>query len=189
MKNLWNSKAVNWLILLASAAAGAFLSLQKDHPAFHTHLIAHALIVVFAIEKILADKPTTVADAVKDVLGKTPPAAAFALAMLSTWMAIPGCVPKPTPDGGAPTPTTTFEFCTTDALKSAGANLLGQVANAVATGDYEAELAKLVATFGAAEVKCSVELFVNETQRKASADKLAATEVTNAKTWLAKQKP
>lgn len=190
MKNLWNNKAVNWLILIASGAVGAAISLQHDHPAFHAHLVANALVVLYALEKILAAKPTTVEDAVKDALAKGPPAAALLLVFL---LPLSGC-PKPAPapgtpgaaDGG-PTAGGAFSACTTDAIKTTAEGLLGKIANALATGDYVGQLAQLGVDFGTAEVKCAVQLAVDSLHRKASADPLAATQLSHGNAWLKTQ--
>jgi hypothetical protein len=190
MKNFWNSKAVNILMLIATVAGGALMSLQHDHAAFHTHLIANALVAVYALEKLFADKPTTVEDVIKDVLAKTPPAAMLLLALL---LPISGC-PKPIPgpngpdaaDGG-PTAGGAFSACTSDAIKTTAQGLLGKIANALATGDYVGQLAQLGIDFGTAEVKCAVQLAVASFQRKAAADPLAGTQLSHGNAWLKMQ--
>jgi hypothetical protein len=184
MKNLWNSKAAHVLILVASV--------QHDHPAFHAHLIANALVAVYALEKILTDKPTTVAGAVKDVLDKAPPAAVLLLAMLLPLSGCPKPVPGPnTPDAAdaaaGPTAGGAFSACTTDAIKTTAQGLLGKVANALATGDYVTQLAQLGIDFGTAEVKCAVQLAVDSLHRKASADPLAGTQLSHGNAWLKMQ--
>jgi hypothetical protein len=190
MKNFWNSKAVNIIILIATAAGGALLSLQHDHPAFHTHLIANALVAVYALEKLLTAKPTTIDEAVKDVLAKTPPAAVLLLAVLLSLSGCPKPVPGPnTPDAadGGPTAGGAFSACTTDAIKTTAQGLLGKVANALATGDYVGQLAQLTTEFGVAEVKCAVQLAVASFQRKAAADPLAGTQLSHGNAWLKMQ--
>lgn len=197
MKNLWNSKAVNIILLVASVVTGALLSLQTDHPAFHTHLIAHALVAVYALEKILKDKPATVEEAVADVLGKKnpPPSgpSAAAVLLLAAFLPLSGC-PKPSPTPNTPdaadagstvTPGGAFSACTSDAVKATAKGLLGKVATAVATGNYVGQLAQLMGEFGEAEVTCAVQLFVDSLHRKAAFDSLARAQLTNSNAWLA----
>ena len=197
MSKLWNSKVAQFLLAFVVLVMGVLMSVNAKDPDFwnaHKHWLVIALALATDLHVLLTKKPTTVGEAVKDVLDTKkappvagpPPAAIVVLGLIV--LAAYACALTPTPAPGTPTaPSTTFKYCTTDALKAAGANLLGDVANAVATDDYVAELEKLVAQFGAAEVKCAVELFVNSTFRKASADKLAATEVSRAQDWLSTQ--
>lgn len=82
-------------------------------------------------------------------------------------------------------PVATFDNCSSAAGQAAASGLLGQVTTALATGDYEAELAKLVATYGAAEVICAVQLAVAELQKKAASnDPLVGVELTNGNAYL-----
>lgn len=90
------------------------------------------------------------------------------------------------PPGSPPTPVSTFDTCSSTALKTAAEGILGQVTTALATGDYEAELAILAAKYTTAEVICAVQLAVDEFKAKAAAgtDKLAATELANGQAYL-----
>ena len=90
-------------------------------------------------------------------------------------------------------PVSTFDNCSSAAGQAAATSILGAVTTALATGDYEAELAKLVATYGAAEVICAVQLAVAELQKQFDAapsasevDPLVASELTHGKAYLAK---
>lgn len=91
------------------------------------------------------------------------------------------------PPGTPATPVTTFDACSTAALTTASEGILGEVTTALATGDYEAELAILATKYTVAEVTCAVQLAVTELQTKAAAgtDKLAATELANGQAYLA----
>jgi hypothetical protein len=108
---------------------------------------------------------------------------------------VSGC-PKPIPgpntpdaaDGGSVvTPGGAFSACTSDAVKKTAEGLLGKVATALATGDYTAQITSLVNQFGAAEVKCAVQLFVDSLTRKAKVDQLAAQQLANGNAWLKAQ--
>ena len=90
-------------------------------------------------------------------------------------------------------PVSTFDNCSSAAGQAAATSILGAVTTALATGDYEAELAKLAATYGVAEVICAVQLAVAELQKKvegaASAsevDPLVSTELTHGNAYLTK---
>lgn len=109
--------------------------------------------------------------------------AAFLLALLSVSMAVPACHPSPNPT----TPGGAFVDCTRAAVKDSAQGLLGNVATALATGDYAAELAKLIGRFGRDEVTCAVQFFVDSLHRKAAYDALAATELKNGEAWLKAQ--
>lgn len=83
-------------------------------------------------------------------------------------------------------PVSTFDNCSTAAGKAAAEGILGAVTTALATDDYEAELAKLAAKYGAAEVICAVQLAVAELQKKAASnDSLVGVELTNGQQYLA----
>lgn len=90
---------------------------------------------------------------------------------------------------GTPTPIGTFDACSDTALKTAAEGILGQIATALSTGDYEAQLAILVGQTSAAEVLCGVQLAVNEFTSKAAVDSLAAFELANGKSYLAAHEP
>jgi hypothetical protein len=198
MQAFWNSKIAQWCLAILTVLIGGLLTLQSKDPATweaNKHWFPVALALLVQLDTIARKKPKTIEEAVEDVLtakkdppaGKLPPAAGLLFALA---LGVQACVATNTPPPNTPTtPTQTFEFCTTDALKAAGSNLLGDIANAVATGGYIQALEDLSVKFGAAEVKCAVELFIDSTLRKADADQLAATEVARAHSWLSTQKP
>lgn len=93
------------------------------------------------------------------------------------------------PPGTPATPVSTFYACSDTAMKTAANGILGAVATALATGNPEAALATLAASTSAAEVLCGVQLVVAELQTKASADKLAATELANGEAYLKAHAP
>lgn len=198
MQAFWNSKIAQWCIAILTVLTGGLMTLQSKDPATweaNKHWLLIALAGIVKLETITSKKPKTVEEALEDVLAakKDPPSVPPAAVLLLLFVAALGplaCALTPTPAPGTPTtPTQTFEFCTTDALKAAGSNLLGDIANAVATDGYVQALEDLSVKFGVAEVKCAVELFVNSTLRKAGADKLAATEVSRANSWLSTKSP
>lgn len=87
---------------------------------------------------------------------------------------------------GGTGPVATFDKCSSQAGQDAAKSILGAVTTALATGDYEAQLALLVAKYGSAEVICAVQLAVSELQKKAaSGDKLIGTELANGQAYLA----
>lgn len=96
-----------------------------------------------------------------------------------------------TVDGGT-SPGTTFKNCSSQAAEQAAQGILGAVTQALATGNYVAALAGLVAQYGAAEVACAVELAVNELEKRVEAtpstqavDPVLLTQISNGKSWLA----
>jgi hypothetical protein len=93
----------------------------------------------------------------------------------------------PSSDAG-PSVGSKFAHCTTDAIKAAGQRLLPDIANAVATSNYETAIADLLTHFTSDEVKCGIELFIDSMSRKAAADPLAASELQRAQAWLAAHK-
>ena len=121
----------------------------------------------------------------------------FLLALLSVFMAVPACgtggTPPPT-NPGTPSPGTTFTNCTEDAGRAVAQQLVPQVLQALATGNYVGALATLATQFGTAEVVCAVQLAVGELQQRldntpstAAPDPLVVTQMANAKAWLALQ--
>lgn len=108
-------------------------------------------------------------------------------AALVFFLALAGCAT--TNSNGTPTPIGTFDACSDTALKTAAEGILGQIATALSTGDYEAQLAILVGQTSAAEVLCGVQLAVNEFGAKAAVDSLAAFELANGKSYLAAHTP
>jgi hypothetical protein len=83
-------------------------------------------------------------------------------------------------------PVSTFDNCSTAAGQAAATSILGAVTTALATSDYEAQLALLAAKYTAAEVVCAVQLAVAELQKKAeSNDPLVGVELTNGQAYLA----
>lgn len=82
-------------------------------------------------------------------------------------------------------PVATFDNCSSDAGQAAAKSILGAVTTALATSDYEAQLALLAAKYTAAEVVCAVQLAVAELQKKAASDdKLIGVELTNGQAYL-----
>lgn len=117
----------------------------------------------------------------------------FLLALLSVFMAVPACTTTGTPTPTNPgSPGTTFTNCSDAAGQAAAQQIVPQVIQALATGNYVGALATLAATYGQAEVVCAVQLAVNEIQTRldhtpaASApDPLLVTEHANGTAWLA----
>jgi len=87
-------------------------------------------------------------------------------------------------DAGAIDAPQTFADCTTDNVKSIALGIQGDIANALASNDYEAEIATLVAKFTIGEVKCALEIFVGSNARKADADALMRLQISRANSWL-----
>lgn len=90
-------------------------------------------------------------------------------------------------------PVATFDNCSSAAGQAAATSILGAVTTALATGDYEAQLAILAAKYTAAEVVCAVQLAVAELQKKADAapstsevDPLVASELAHGNAYLVK---
>lgn len=90
-------------------------------------------------------------------------------------------------------PVATFDNCSSTAGQAAATSILGAVTTALATGDYEAQLAILAAKYTTAEVVCAVQLAVAELQKKADAaastsevDPLVASELANGNAYLVK---
>lgn len=99
--------------------------------------------------------------------------------------AVFGCSPATTarPSDGT-TPVQRFKACTTDSVKDKASHLLDDVASAVATGDYDAQLKSLATRETMDVAKCAVDLFIDSmTGRKAEADELAAVELARAQAW------
>ena len=117
----------------------------------------------------------------------------FLLALLSVFMAVPACTTTGTPTPTNPgSPGTIFKNCSSQAAEQAAQEILGAVTQAIATANYVAALAGLVAQYGAAEVACAVELAVNELQKRVDAtpaaqavDPVLLTSIANGKSWLA----
>ena len=121
----------------------------------------------------------------------------FLLALLSVFVAVPGCAltgtPTPTNPGTPPNnPGTTFTNCSDAAGQAVAQQIVPQVIQALATGNYVGALATLATQYGQAEVVCAVQLAVNEIQTRldhtptASApDPLLLTEHANGTAWLA----
>jgi len=86
--------------------------------------------------------------------------------------------------GGA-TPTQVFGTCSTDALKKTGESLIGRITTALATGDYEAEVAKLLTSYTAAEIGCAIDLVASEFTKKAARTNDTETQVVlvHARAW------
>lgn len=84
----------------------------------------------------------------------------------------------PVADGG-------FDYCTDKNVQSVASGLQGDIASALATSDYEAAIAELIAKFTAGEVKCAIQIFIGGSSRKASADQLVAQEISRGKAYLA----
>lgn len=89
-----------------------------------------------------------------------------------------------TSDASAPSPVGAFVHCTTDAVTATGQRLLPDVANALVTESYEAAIADLLLHFLPDEVKCGIELFLDSTLRKASADRNVAEQVRRGRAYL-----
>lgn len=90
-------------------------------------------------------------------------------------------------------PVATFDNCSSAAGQAAATGILGAVTTALATGDYEAELAILAAKYTAAEVICAVQLAVAELKKKVEAapsasevDPLVASELSHGNAYLTK---
>jgi hypothetical protein len=88
-------------------------------------------------------------------------------------------------------PVATFDNCSSAAGQAAATSILGAVTTALATGDYEAQLALLAAKYSAAEVICAVQLAVSELQKKVDAapsasqvDPLVASELAHGNAYL-----
>lgn len=116
----------------------------------------------------------------------------FLLALLSV-SAVPACA-----TGGTPTPTnpgspgTTFTNCTEDAGKAVAQQIVPQVLQALATGNYVGALATLATQFGTAEVICAVQLAEAELKQRldntpttAAPDPLLVQQHDRAQAWLA----
>lgn len=78
-----------------------------------------------------------------------------------------------------------FGACTTNVLETAGKALLGDLTAVFAQADYEAEVAKLAAQSGTAEVACGVDLLIAELGQKKSLTKASSVVLTNAKAYRA----
>jgi hypothetical protein len=78
-----------------------------------------------------------------------------------------------------------FGACTTQTLETAGKNILNDIAAVFATGNYEAEVAKLIGEVGFAEVQCGIDLYIAEMSAKKSLTKIGATSLANAKAYRA----
>ena len=77
-----------------------------------------------------------------------------------------------------------FVDCTTDAIKNIATGIQGDIADALISGNYEGELAALVAKFTVGEVKCAIEMWVGGNARKA-ADPTTKLMLSRGNTWLA----
>lgn len=95
-----------------------------------------------------------------------------------------GCYATTPRKSDGTTPVQRFSTCTTDTIKNTASHLQDDVASAVASADYKAQLANLAASVGWNEAKCAVDLFIDSiTGRKASADPLAAQQLERAQAW------
>lgn len=107
------------------------------------------------------------------------------LALLSVYMAVPGCATTSTPDGGTPSPTQVFGTCSTAAIKTVGESLVGAVTTAMATGNPGAAVAALLGKYTADEIGCGVDLVVSLYTKKASRTNDTETQVVlaHAQAW------
>lgn len=78
-----------------------------------------------------------------------------------------------------------FGACSTQDLEAAGKNLINDLASAFASGDYEAEVAKLIGEVGFAEVQCGIDLYIAEMSAKKSLTAIGAKALANAKAYRA----
>jgi len=113
------------------------------------------------------------------------------LALIAVFMAIPACATTGSTDGGT-SPGTAFKNCSSQAAEQAAEQILGDVTQALATGNYLTILASLATQYGAAEVACAVELAINELQKRVDAtpttqavDPVLLTQISNGKSYLA----
>jgi hypothetical protein len=119
------------------------------------------------------------------------------LALLSVFMAVPGCATMlgkpPAPVASpAPTPAQGLERCATDAIKKEASQILGLVASDLASTSFvtslnelaNQEIGKVAGATGLDIVACAAELFVDATDKKASADQAVSTEVGRARDWV-----
>ena len=77
-----------------------------------------------------------------------------------------------------------FKSCTTQNVKDIASGIQGDIADALASNDYEGELAKLVAKFTVGEVKCAIEIWLSGNSRKAQADAMMRLQLSRGNTWL-----
>ncbi len=80
--------------------------------------------------------------------------------------------------------------CSAEATRATALQLMPAVATALATGDWEAELLKLVAKWGEAATDCAVQRVTRNAEQdtKASAsDRLAPVRAKNGHAWLTKR--
>jgi len=80
---------------------------------------------------------------------------------------------------------TAFGACTTQALETAGKNLINDIAAVFATSGYEAEAIKLIAEVGNDEFQCGVDLYIAEMRAKKSLTKIGTAALANAKAYRA----
>jgi hypothetical protein len=112
------------------------------------------------------------------------------LALLSgCWLTKPPPISPTAPDGGFADASAgqTFVDCSEAALHAGALGILPAVETALALGDYEVELAKLVGAVGLAEVECAVSwvVAIAEQQRAQTADSLEVTKVSHGRAWQA----
>jgi len=93
------------------------------------------------------------------------------LALLAVFLALPTCAHV----------TPVVKDCGAETV----AGLLGAVNNALATGDYEAELAKLIGQFGECAIVAAVKQIAGDSAVNAQVDTLEAQKQQRAKAWLA----
>lgn len=115
----------------------------------------------------------------------------FALALVLSATAAVGCsgcatgvTPTPTTPGTPPS-TQIFGNCSSDAIRTSAEGIFGDVTTALATGNYEAEVTKLLVTYSAAEIGCAVDLIAAQFTKKAEMTNDTETQVVlvHARAW------
>lgn len=91
------------------------------------------------------------------------------------------CATVPT----APPVAVTFGHCVSDAARKEASSLLSRVMTALATGDYESQLATLGVKFGGVAVGCAVDIAIDQLNgmHAASPDPVVATMSQRAHDW------
>lgn len=77
-----------------------------------------------------------------------------------------------------------FSYCTDQNVENVANGIQGDVASALATANYVADIAKLIGKFTIGEVKCAIQIFIGGNGRKASADALVAAEISRGQAYL-----